>query len=238
MRCSFLLVLGLYVFFSATAFAVELTSLDVGTAEQLPGETVFEGDQITVSAAGNDIWGNADGFRFIYLELSGDFDASAQIPFFNRGVDEWSKAGIMGRDTLDADSPNVLSTADESLSFGAQVSWRSTKAGSTSEWNLWENGGPQGFEDGDWIRLQREGDTFTGYYHADGEEDWLDMQPIDVQMDEPIYVGLAVTSHNAAVLTTATFAGFTVQNASVNFPGGKAVDPQSKLSVAWATLKQ
>ena len=117
MRLTFWLTLIFLVSLSITASAVELTSIDVGTAALLPGETVIEDGEYTISAGGHDIWGNADGFRFVYLELSGDFDASAQIPFFNRGVDPWAKAGIMARDTLDADSANFISTADENRLF-------------------------------------------------------------------------------------------------------------------------
>lgn len=237
MRSIFWLTLTFFVSLSITASAVELTSIDIGTAELLPGETVIENGEYTITAAGHDIWGNADGFRFAYLELSGDFDASVQIPFFNRGVDPWAKAGIMGRDTLDADSANFISTADESSGYGAQDSWRLTKGGSSSEWNLWENGGPQGFTDGDWVRLKREANAFTGFYHEDGEDDWIEMNTVEIKMDEPIFVGLIVTSHNQNILTTATFANFTVENADVKFPT-TAVEPFNKLPAVWGNIKR
>jgi len=237
MRSVFWLTLIFFVSLSITASAVELNSIDIGTAELLPGETVIEDGEYTITAAGHDIWGGADGFRFVYLELSGDLDASVQITFFNRGVHEWAKAGIMARDTLDAGSANFLSTADESTAFGAQDSWRLTKGGNSSEWNLWEQGGPQGFADGDWIRLKRDANAFTGFYHADGEDDWIEMNTVEIEMDEPILVGLIVSSHNQNVLTTATFADFTVENANVKFPL-TAVEPLNKLPAVWGNIKR
>jgi hypothetical protein len=237
MRLFYCLALTLLFCIATIANAVDLINLDIGTAALVPGETVVEDDQYTITAAGHDIWGNADGFRFVYLELEGDFDASVQITFFQRGIHEWAKAGLMARDTLDANSANFLSTAAESAAFGAQISWRSAAGDRTFEWNLWEQGGPMGFEDDDWIRLKREGDDFTGFYHADGDADWIPMDTVTISMDEPILVGMIVTSHVQNTLTTATFANFTVDNAKVKFPT-TAVELTDKLPVTWGDIKR
>jgi hypothetical protein len=60
-----------------------------------------------------------------------------------------------------------------------------------------------------WVRLVRSGNTFTGYYSATGTA-WTLMGSTSVPMASTVYVGLAVTSHNASVVTSATFSNVTV----------------------------
>jgi hypothetical protein len=55
---------------------------------------------------------------------------------------------------------------------------------------------------GFYARLVREGNTFTGYFSEDGVE-WLEEGTIDINMVDPVYVGLAVTSHDAGYYMTA-----------------------------------
>jgi hypothetical protein len=218
--------------------AVDLTSTDVGDAANLPGTTDIQGDTIAMTGAGHDIWDGEDGFRFTYLELDGDFDAEVQITYFMRGIDPWAKAGLMARDTIDPNSINIISTADEDPSYGTQVSWREQTGGDTSEWNLWENGGPTGFDDGDWVRLTREGDDFTGYYHAEGDADWIPLDPVEIDMPDPILVGLELCSHDAGVLTEAEFEHLTIASSGVNYPAATAVEARDRLALTWATLKR
>ena len=47
-----------------------------------------------------------------------------------------------------------------------------------------------------WVRIDREGDTFIGYYSDDGA-DWIEIGHTSIQMANIIQAGLAVTSHNA-----------------------------------------
>ncbi len=64
-----------------------------------------------------------------------------------------------------------------------------------------------------WVRLTRTNDAFTAQYSADGRT-WTDMKDTDgttasttITMTGSIYLGLCVTSHNAAATTTAQFSG-------------------------------
>ena len=235
LRVSILLTAFAFVFVGNVRAA--LISTDVGDAANVPGSTVIDGDTITMTASGHDIWDNADGFRFAYIELEGDFEAEVQITYFKRGVDPWAKAGLMARDTVDPPSKNIISTADESPAYGAQISWRAQTAGSTAEWNLWENGGPTGFNDGDWVRLTRVGDDFQGFYRAEGEVEWMPMDTVAITMEDPILVGLELCSLGA-VLTEAEFQHLRITNSEVNYPESAAVQAHDRLAVSWATLKR
>jgi len=55
-----------------------------------------------------------------------------------------------------------------------------------------------------WLRLTRKGGTFMFAASADGKE-WTPANTIAITMTDPVYAGLAVTSHHSGVLCRATF---------------------------------
>ena len=55
-----------------------------------------------------------------------------------------------------------------------------------------------------WVKLNRTGNVFTGYYSPDGTT-WTQVGSQTFAMGTTMYVGLAATSHNNASLATATF---------------------------------
>jgi hypothetical protein len=59
-----------------------------------------------------------------------------------------------------------------------------------------------------WVKIERVGSTFNGYYSVDGEN-WTGMawNPQTIAMANEVTIGLALTSHNATVTTGAAFAG-------------------------------
>jgi len=64
---------------TSTAFSADdWQSADIGDTE--PGSTDIVGDVITITANGADIWDSADGCRYVYREVSGDFEISLRSP--------------------------------------------------------------------------------------------------------------------------------------------------------------
>jgi hypothetical protein len=55
----------------------------------------------------------------------------------------------------------------------------------------------------EWVRLERNGTTFTAW-HSENGTSWTQIGSVTISMGTSVYVGLAVTSHNDGVLTTAT----------------------------------
>lgn len=215
-----------------------LTSIDIGTAANKPGSTEIDlaTGTCTVIGSGHDIWGNADGFRFVYtLPISGDFEVAVRIVSFER-VDKWAKAGLIARQSLQPGAQNALSTAaagvdDEPL--GVQLTWREQTDGETQELNYWELGGPSGFNDGEWVRLTRQGDDFAVSWSEDGEEWADDYATVTIPMDDPILVGLAVTSCDENLLCQAVFENLRVNNVPIL----TAVNPKGKLTATWGEVK-
>src|SRR5512135_904661 len=66
-----------------------------------------------------------------------------------------------------------------------------------------------------WLKLERNGDVLAGYRSADGLN-WTAVGSDSIPMQEPVFVGLAVTAHNSNAWTTATFDNVGVS--SVNSP--------------------
>jgi hypothetical protein len=52
-----------------------------------------------------------------------------------------------------------------------------------------------------WVKLVRQGNTFTGYESADGVA-WKKVEEVTVQMPARVYAGLAATSHEDGIIST------------------------------------
>jgi hypothetical protein len=155
----------------------------------------------TITAGGEDIWGDSDQFHFAYKELNGAGTIIAKVQSVSN-THGFAKAGVMIRDTLDPDSANaaLLITPEN----GVRFQWRNS-AGDNSE-RVFDDTvtAPQ------WIRLTRElGGRVRAAYSADGTT-WTDMDPVTtVIMNLPMYVGLAVTSHDISAACVAEFSDVT-----------------------------
>lgn len=224
-------VLAFMLFLASASYPLE--SKDIGDAAEKPGTTeILPDGTATIVGAGHDIWDNADGFRYVYTPVSGDFEAAVQVTYFER-VREWAKAGLMARQSVDADSKNALSTAAADQNLGVQITWREAKNGETKELDYWELGGPKGFIDGEWIRLKRVGNDFSASWSKDGAAWVKDYASIKIEMADPILIGLAVTSCEKTIYCKATFKNFTVNSKQVI----TAVSSDGKLSKTWGEIK-
>jgi len=154
----------------------------------------------TVTGAGTDIQGTADAFRFVSLSVSGDCTITARVTSL-QNIDPWSKAGVMIRESLATNSANAF----VGITPGNGVTWqyRSTTGGRTSYNKTTGLTAPY------WLRMVRSGNTFTGYQSADGVT-WTQQGTTTITMASTVYIGLAITSHTASSLCTATFDNVTV----------------------------
>lgn len=171
-----------------------LAQADVGTVG-LAGSYEENSGTITVRGSGADIWDTADGFHFVYQSLTGDGAIQAQVSSL-ANTDSWAKAGVMMRDALGANSPNTATLV--TAANGVYVQNRATAGASTTN-----TAGPWGTVAPYWVRLVRTGNTIVGSGSSDGVT-WTTIATHSVS-SATIQVGLAVTSHNNAALTTATF---------------------------------
>ncbi|UCG56239.1 MAG: LamG domain-containing protein [Phycisphaerales bacterium] len=173
------------------------TNADIGVPSAA-GSYSFDGTTYTVTGNGHDIWDDADDFQYAYRQISGDCQMTVRVKSMQQ-VHAWAKAGVMIRDTLDADSSNAMIALTGGDGDGGTFQWRSqADPNSNSSRTL------TGISPPACVRLVREGDTFTGYIFLDGR--WQqEGVATTVAMTDPVYIGLAVTSHTDGVLETATF---------------------------------
>jgi hypothetical protein len=165
------------------------------------GSTVAADGVIEITGNGNDIWGEADAFQYYYTELIGDVTMTARVTDNGEGSNTWAKGGVMVRQSLDAGAVNVMGAITGGSGDGGTFQWRPAKDGGSSS-----NRTLTGIAPPYWVRLTRAGNTFTVELSADGV-DWAQEgeNPVDLDLQDPLLIGLAVTSHADGELRTFTF---------------------------------
>ncbi|MCU0914785.1 MAG: discoidin domain-containing protein [Planctomycetes bacterium] len=159
---------------------------------------------ITMSAGGHDIWDNADDFRLAHKTLNGNGSVVVRVESLVN-TNAWAKAGVMIRQSLDADSKFAYMIV--SATSGVSCGWRQQTGGTCGSATQANVAAPQ------WVKLTRASDAFSAQYSADGKT-WVDLKNADgtvvsttVTMTGPVFVGLCVTSHSTAAVTTAVMSG-------------------------------
>jgi len=168
---------------------------DVGAA----GSATQADDDWTIEGSGYDIMYNTDEFHYVYQSLSGDGEIIARVASIEN-TGSYAKAGVMIRETLDGDSryAGIFVTPNN----GAFFQYRTIKVGSTGFTGSGFTQAPY------WFKLNRSGNTFTGYKSSNGST-WTQVGSASVSMASDVYVGLAVCSNNDGVLCTAEFDNIT-----------------------------
>jgi len=155
---------------------------------------------IIMSAIGTDIWNTTDQFRYAYKSLSGDGSVTVRVDSLVRS-NEWAKAGVMIRETLEPGSQHAFVALTPTASHGASFQRRPVAGGDSANTDVADVPIPY------WVKLTRTGNTFTAQQSADGVA-WVDIAvspAVTVQMASSVYIGLAVTSHDASISTVAEF---------------------------------
>jgi uncharacterized repeat protein (TIGR01451 family) len=194
----------------ADALPAPWLDTDIG-APAAAGSAAWATGTFTVSGSGVDIWTTADSFHFVYQPLTGDGTIIAHV-VSQDDTNEWAKAGVMIRNTLDADSPyaDMVVTPAQGLAF----QYRS------------DVGVDAIHVPGDlvaapyWVKLVRTGDDFAGYVSEDGVT-WTLVGETTIAMNVDLFIGLPVCSHDDGVLSTAVF-----DNVSVTGGADLAMDAQ------------
>jgi regulation of enolase protein 1 (concanavalin A-like superfamily) len=196
--------------FLATLFWSTIASAQVGDFESAadvgkvapPGAAQYDkaADQYRISAAGENIWNKLDAFHFVHRKVTGDLTVAAgEIAFVGQGKNAHRKAGVMIRQSLDADAPyvDVMIHGDGLIS----LQYRTEKGGVTK-------GIDAKVKSPAAIRLERRGDLFTLFVNKKGEEP-QESGSIKLALGDPVHVGLAVCSHDDKTTETAIFSGVT-----------------------------
>jgi hypothetical protein len=170
----------------------------------VPGPFVeLAGGKIILGAAGTDIWNTADEFRFAYKPLSGNGSIVALVESVSHAND-WTKGGVMIRETLDAGSTfaAVYATPVYGCRYQARLTADVAAVSDSGVVTTEQTSLVAPY----WVKIERVGNNFNGYYSTDGQN-WTAMawNPQTIAMGANAYIGLALTSHSAGVLASAEF---------------------------------
>ena len=165
---------------------------------------------VTMSGAGADIWNAADEFTFAWKPLTGNGTITVKVDSVEN-THEWAKAGVMIRETLDAGSrfAAVYATPGQGVRYQARL----LNAGSATSDTAMATDEQKALTAPVWIRIERNGTTFNGYYSKDGAK-WTAMSwnPQTITMVGTIYIGIVMTSHASGVGCTGQFSNITTSS--------------------------
>jgi len=209
--------------------ALALQSLDIGAdttwnvgGQSVPGiitnqdsTTSVGANGYDVVAGGIDIWNVGDGFRFVYTNLSGDFDLQVRVASLAE-ADQWSKAGLMARDGTgwDARFFDVITTPAAGVNL-CDVQCRVATYSNAVNFSTGTSPFAGTTYPNMWLRLQRTGNVFQGYRSSDGVN-WTSLAGTNIGMPSRLCVGLATAAHDyagAGLTTTAQYRDITISSA-------------------------
>ncbi|MEW6234640.1 MAG: hypothetical protein AB1656_04575 [Candidatus Omnitrophota bacterium] len=160
------------------------------------------GEDWAIVGTGKGISSNQDQFTFLYRKIEGDFRMvihNARIEYnwkrfdnLNSSLHPWAKLGIMARQDITPDSAHayalinfqnralLLQSRGKKGDASSMDSLSNVKHASVNEHN--KN-----------IGLKRKGNAFTCFYPDSSGND-VDIDSIVIEMNDPIYVGVAATA--------------------------------------------
>jgi hypothetical protein len=183
------------------------TDVDIG-AVGAAGSASYSGGTYTVQGSGADVWGTADAFNYAYLPLSGDGTIVARVATISNEAN-WVKAGVMIRGSLSPSSAQafMLVSWAKGVAFQRRVSDGNTSVSTAGTFSTAPH----------WVKLVRAGSVITAYESSDGST-WSLVGSDTFTIATNAYIGLAVSSHVAGTLSTATFDNVTISTSPANQP--------------------
>jgi TolB protein len=191
---------------------------DVGTVSK-PGTAIFDpaAGTYTIGASGANMWAKVDAMQFVWRKKSGDFSISADIAFVGTSAQPHRKACLVIRQDLDPGSAYV--DVAQHGSGLTSLQFRDTKDGLTREIECMTDSPTR-------VRLDRIGDDVYLSVGYGGGKPRPSGCVFKLHMNDPVYVGLAVSAHDDTAFETAVFSHAEIGSASAD-----AAAPQPGLRV-------
>ncbi|SEW46068.1 WD40-like Beta Propeller Repeat [Chitinophaga sp. YR573] len=166
-------------------------STDVGVASHKGNTTYDTASQVyELSGAGNNIWFGSDEFHYAWKKMKGDFILQSRGVLLGKGTELHRKFGWMVRNTLDSSSATVAATVHGDGLTSLQ--YRKTAHADMEEIQSVIKGP-------DVIQLERKGNRYIMSVAHSGEPFTVE-QIADVNLNDELYVGLFICSHNKNVV--------------------------------------
>jgi TolB protein len=169
---------------------------DIGNVK-LSGSMAYnpERQEFTLQGSGENIWFDKDEFHFLWKCIKGNFIMRARGRFIGEGVHEHRKIGLMIRDSLTTNAAHISAVVHgDGL---ASLQYRKN-AGNITEETKSESAYP------DIIQIERKGDTFIMSVATFGEP-FETVKVTGIEINDEVFAGLFICSHNSEVLEKAVF---------------------------------
>jgi hypothetical protein len=153
----------------------------------------------TMTGSGTDITGQSDEFHYAYKMLSGAGSIIAKVESI-QNTNQWAKAGVMIRETLVPGSAHAMAfvTPAQGVVYEYRIAAGADNAGAAGQ--------QTGITAPHWVKLER---TISGNFTASQSTNGTTWQPLgisaNIQMSTNVYIGLALTSHDATQTCQAVF---------------------------------
>ncbi len=226
------------------AFASEWQNLDIGDCRDGTAEYDSELGAWVVKTKGGWLWDRKDSFHYLFDKLHGDGEATACIV----GIDSvplntlgWqTKFGIMIRETLAPGSKHSIVALTPRDGHAIISEYRAITNGESLynySTSLVDVDRDISFSFPFWIKLQRKGNQFRGYFSRDGFR-WSqtgDAQIID--MVSTVHAGLAVTVSPAGTTGIVELDDMTVRHWIETIPDAEIkANPEKAVKEAYRVL--
>jgi hypothetical protein len=165
--------------------------------------------EIILRGSGGNIWDKEDGFYFLHRVLSGDFQITVKMRTKPTAVSDWAQAGLMVRETLDADARH--SALVTTRAHGIQFKWRASTHDITPTWLVPRT---EALRLPVLLRLTRQGNIITPEYSTNDGKTFQaagDPYPFEVPLPQSVHAGLAITAHEVGEVAEARFSHLQVQ---------------------------
>ncbi|MHC4499220.1 MAG: LamG domain-containing protein, partial [Planctomycetota bacterium] len=205
-------LIGLTLWYQGQPAAVGGISIDAAT------------QTYTLTGSGEDIGGSSDEFHYAFKQLTGEGSITVKVESITE-THSWAKAGVMIRETLEADSryAMVVITPSGRVAFG----FRSSLGLNSHSTHTTTGAVTLPY----WIRLNRSANNLLSAEHSVDGITWVPVESSDpgdpsawsVLMKPDVYIGLAVSAHDDEAVCEATFSNVTVTG---NVPAGLFTESQ------------
>jgi F5/8 type C domain/Secretion system C-terminal sorting domain/Fibronectin type III domain len=173
---------------------------DIGVA----GSSCLNNGIYTIQGSGTDIGSNNDEFQYAFTNLAGDEHVFAEV-LTQDATSAGNKAGLMFRDSVSNTSRFIF--IGTTSANGIVMEYRTIAGGPATVITVPGINAPY------WLELNKNGTQYTAYISPTGlAGSWVQVGTVvDLGFgSSSVNVGMAVTSNNNTVLSTATIGSFTI----------------------------
>jgi hypothetical protein len=181
---------------------MELSLWFIGRPAYVGSLTEGPAGTFMMTGSGTDIWDGSDEFHFAFKILSGPGTIVAKVESVEN-TNDWAKAGVMIRNTLESISEHVMMavTPGNGVWFG----WRKEMGGDSYSQKQ------DGITAPHWVKLERDISGDLRAYHSSNGSTWQALGVSqNIQMSRNVYIGLALSSHDADLTCQAVFSNVTI----------------------------